>query len=191
MPVAEWGRVVPARWTCSAVATRGSVDAFPGAVLVGVETVADRLGLVRRVECLGQSEARRSPPSSDSCDRLALGQSLPVADGPVLRAAVGVVHQALQVGALAPGLVSARRIGQTPNSSLTGVDVLADQRDGRPHSAAMDKPTRSFRIALALRSWLTSFSHSLIRSASSPPGDPGPGALIRSRAWRTQVRRAP
>mgnify|MGYP001013761368 CR=1 FL=1 len=61
MPVAEWGRVVPARWTCSAVATRGSVDAFPGAVLVGVETVADRLGLVRRVECLGQSEARRSP----------------------------------------------------------------------------------------------------------------------------------
>lgn len=61
MPVAEWGRVVPARWTCSAVATRGSVDAFPGAVLVGVETVANRLGLVRRVECLGQSEARRSP----------------------------------------------------------------------------------------------------------------------------------
>ena len=81
MPVAEWGRVVPARWTCSAVATRGSVDAFPGAVLVGVETVADRLGLVRRVECLGQSEARRSPLSSDSCDRLGLGQGGPVADG--------------------------------------------------------------------------------------------------------------
>ena len=52
-----------------------------GAVLVGVETVANRLGLVRRVECLGQSEARRSPPSSDRCDRLGLGQGGPVADG--------------------------------------------------------------------------------------------------------------
>ena len=33
-------------------------------------------------------------------DRLALGQGLPVADGPVLHAAVGVMHQARQVGPL-------------------------------------------------------------------------------------------
>ena len=44
------------RWRPEAASTPSQ-----GAVLVGVETVADRLGLVRRVECLGQSEARRSP----------------------------------------------------------------------------------------------------------------------------------
>ena len=64
------------RWRPEAASTPSQ-----GAVLVGVETVADRLGLVRRVECLGQSEARRSPPSSDRCDRLGLGQGGPVADG--------------------------------------------------------------------------------------------------------------
>ena len=30
-----------------------------------------------------------------------------------------------------------------PELLLAGVDVLADQRDGRSHCAAIDKPTRS------------------------------------------------
>ena len=49
---------------------------------------------------------------------------------------------------------------------LLGLDVLADQRDGRSSSAAK-KADALFRIALALRSSRTSFSSSLIRCASS------------------------
>ena len=44
------------QWTHSAVASTGGVDVLPRAL------VADQLGLVQRVECLGQSKAERSPP---------------------------------------------------------------------------------------------------------------------------------
>ena len=54
-----------------------------------------------------------------------------------------------------------------PELLLLGLDVLADQRDGRSHCAAIDKPTVLFGIALALRSSRTSFSSSLIRCAWS------------------------
>ena len=61
------------------------VDALPGAL------VADELGLVQGVEGLGQSVVVGVPLRPDGCDRLALGQGLPVTDGPVLHPAVGVV----------------------------------------------------------------------------------------------------
>ena len=75
-----------------------------------------------------------------------------------------------------------------PELLLAGVDVLADQRDGHSHSAAIDKPTVLFRIALALCSSRTSFSSFLIRCASSVVV---PGRVPWSIwAFLTQVRRA-
>ena len=75
-----------------------------------------------------------------------------------------------------------------PKLLLLGLDVLADQRDGRSHCAAIDKPTVLFRIALALRSSRTSFSSSLIRCAWSVVV---PGRVPWSIwAFLTQVRRA-
>ena len=70
---------------------------------------------------------------------------------------------------------------------LLGLDVLADQRDGRSSSAAK-KADALFRIALALRSSRTSFSSSLIRCAWSAvvPGLRPPSTW----AFLTQVRRA-
>ena len=43
------------QWTHSAVASTGGVDVLPRAL------VADQLGLVQRVERLGQGEAERDP----------------------------------------------------------------------------------------------------------------------------------
>ena len=75
-----------------------------------------------------------------------------------------------------------------PELLLLGLDVLADQRDGRSHCAAIDKPTVLFRIALALHSSRTSLSSSLIRCASSVVV---PGRVPWSIwAFLTQVRRA-
>ena len=56
MPMAECGQVVLNQWTHSAVASTGGVDVLPGSL------VADELGLVQRVERLGQSKAERNPP---------------------------------------------------------------------------------------------------------------------------------
>lgn len=46
--------MVSAQWTNSVVASTGGVDVLPGSL------VTDELGLVQRVECLGQSKAKRS-----------------------------------------------------------------------------------------------------------------------------------
>lgn len=51
--VAGW---CPYQWTHSAVASTGGVDVLPRAL------VADELGLVQRVERLGQSKAERMSP---------------------------------------------------------------------------------------------------------------------------------
>lgn len=56
MPMAECGQVVLNQWTHSAVASTGGVDVLPGSL------AADELGLVQRVERLGQGKANRSPP---------------------------------------------------------------------------------------------------------------------------------
>ena len=53
--VAGW---CPYQWTHSAVASTGGVDVLPRAL------VADQLGLVQRVERLGQSKAERNRPST-------------------------------------------------------------------------------------------------------------------------------
>ena len=58
IPMAECGRVVVNQCTHSAVATTGGVDVLPGSL------VTDQLGLVQRVERLGQSKAKRSRPST-------------------------------------------------------------------------------------------------------------------------------
>lgn len=75
-----------------------------------------------------------------------------------------------------------------PELLLLGLDVLADQRDGRSHSAAIDKPTVLFRIALALRSSRTPNAGSLIRCAWSVvvPGLRPPSTW----AFLTQERKA-
>lgn len=44
---------------------------------------------------------------------------------------------------LTPAPVNTLQTGQAPTPLLLGLDVLADQRDGRSHPAAIDKPTRS------------------------------------------------
>ena len=56
IPMTECGRMVPTQWTHSAVATTGGVDVLPRA------PVTDQLGLVQRVERLGQGKAERNPP---------------------------------------------------------------------------------------------------------------------------------
>ena len=48
--------MVPAQWTHSAVASTGGVDVLPRAL------VTDQLGLIQRVERLGQGKAERNPP---------------------------------------------------------------------------------------------------------------------------------
>ena len=67
------------------------VDVLPRAL------VADQLGLVQRVERLGQSIVIGIPLRAYRGDCLAVGQSLPIANGPVLHPTVGVMHQARQV----------------------------------------------------------------------------------------------
>jgi len=120
------------------------VDALPGAVLIEAGTVADELGLVQGVEGLGQSVVVGVPPGAHRGDRLALGQGLPVTDGPVLHPAVGVVDQAGQVGALAParpdghfqgvqGQVRVQARGGLPADDPPGVDV---RHEGHVHPAA-------------------------------------------------------
>ena len=71
----------------------------------------------------------------------------------------------LEEGQALPSESTIRRVLQDLDPA--GLDALADQRDGRSHSAAIDKPTALFRIALALRSSRISFSSSLIRCAWS------------------------
>ena len=68
MPIAECGRMVPAQWTYSAVATTGGVNVFPRAL------VTDQLGLVQGVQRLGQSIVIGIPLRAYRGDRLALGQ---------------------------------------------------------------------------------------------------------------------
>ena len=58
------------------------VDVLPGSL------VADELGLVQRVERLGQSIVVGIPLRAYRGDRLAVGQSLPIANGPVLHPTV-------------------------------------------------------------------------------------------------------
>ena len=58
IPMAECGRMVPAQWTHSAVASTGGVDVLPRAL------VTDQLDLVQGVQSLGQGKARRSRPST-------------------------------------------------------------------------------------------------------------------------------
>ena len=56
-------------------------------------------------------------------------------------AAAGVSHV---LGAICtPASLSVAQIGQAPHSSFLVSMYLADQRDGRSHSTATDKPTRS------------------------------------------------
>ena len=102
--VAGW---CPYQWTHSAVASTGGVDVLPRAL------VTDQLGLVQRVERLGQSIVVRIPLRAYR--GVGLGQGLPVADGPVLRPSV-------VSGALGPSgqhrLVSAAR---RPFSGRLGV----------------------------------------------------------------------
>ena len=72
---------------------------------------------------------------------------------------------------------------------LLGLDVLADQRDGRSHSArGADNALALRRISLARRSSRNSNAGSLIRAASSVvvPGLRPPS----TRAFLTQARRA-
>ena len=104
--VAGW---CPYQWTHSAVATTGGVDVLPGSL------VADQLGLVQRVERLGQSIVVGIPLRAHRGDRLAVGQSLPIANRPVLHAAVGVMHQARQVSTGSLSL---------PDGHLQGVQVV-------------------------------------------------------------------
>ena len=68
--------------THSAVASTGGVDVLPGSL------VTDQLGLVQGVQSLGQGVVIGVPRRPHRGDRLAVGQGLPVADGPVLHAAV-------------------------------------------------------------------------------------------------------
>ena len=82
IPMAECGRVVLNQWTHSAVASTGGVDVLPGSL------VADELGLVQRVERLGQSIVVGIPFRAYRGDCLAVGQGLPVANGPVLHPTV-------------------------------------------------------------------------------------------------------
>ena len=77
--VAGW---CPYQWTHSAVASTGGVDVLPRAL------VADQLGLVQRVEWLGQSIVVGIPLRAYRGDCLAVGQSLPIANGPVLHPTV-------------------------------------------------------------------------------------------------------
>ena len=77
--VAGW---CPYQWTHSAVATTGGVDVLPRAL------VTDQLGLVQRVERLGQSIVVGIPLRAYRGDCLAVGQSLPIANGPVLHPTV-------------------------------------------------------------------------------------------------------
>ena len=77
--------------THSAVASTGGVDVLPGSL------VTDQLGLVQGVQSLGQGVVIGVALRPHRGDCLAVGQGLPVADGPVLHPSVGVVHQARQV----------------------------------------------------------------------------------------------
>ena len=78
---------------------------------------------------------------------------------------------------LAPAPVSNLADRPGPELLLVGVDVLADQRDGRSHSAAIDKPTRS----LGSR-WLFSQLPDLFVQLLDPlclvSSGAGPGALV-------------
>ena len=78
--VAGW---CPYQCTHSAVATTGGVDVLPGSL------VADQLGLVQGVQSLGQGVVIGVLLRLYRGDRLAVGQGLPVADGPVLHPTVG------------------------------------------------------------------------------------------------------
>ena len=86
--------MVPNQWTHSAVASTGGVIVLPRAL------VTDQLGLEQGVQSLGQGVVIGVALRPHRGDCLAVGQGLPVADGPVLHPSVGVVHQARQLGPL-------------------------------------------------------------------------------------------
>ena len=65
-------------WTHSAVASTGGVDVLPWAL------VTDQLGLVQGVQSLGQGVVIGVALRPHRGDCLAVGQGLPIADGPVL-----------------------------------------------------------------------------------------------------------
>ena len=74
--------MVPNQWTHSAVASTGGVIVLPRAL------VTDQLGLEQGVQSLGQGVVIGVALRPHRGDCLAVGQGLPVADGPVLHAAV-------------------------------------------------------------------------------------------------------
>ena len=100
--------------------------------------------LYRELRASARAKPKGVPLRPDGCDRLALGQGLPVTDGPVPRPAVGVVDQAGQVRALAParpdghfqgvqGQVRVQARGGLPADDPPGVDV---RHEGHVHPAA-------------------------------------------------------
>src|SRR5664280_407582 len=93
--------------------------------------VAYQFGLEQAVERLGHGVAVGVAPAADGGDRAGLEQALGVADGEVLHAAIGVVHQrgdAAPVASAGPqahlegveGQVRAQRGGGLPADDATG-----------------------------------------------------------------------
>src|SRR5664280_1699029 len=84
--------------------------------------VADEFGLEQAVERLGHRVVVGVAPAADGGDRAGLGQALGVADGDVLHAAIGVVHQRGDVVAVASA---------GPKAHLQGVErEVGAQRGG-------------------------------------------------------------
>src|SRR5664280_301785 len=84
--------------------------------------VADEFGLEQAVERLGHGVVVGVAPAADGGDRAGLGQALGVADGDVLHAAIGVVHQRGDVVAVASA---------GPKAHLQGVErEVGAQRGG-------------------------------------------------------------
>ena len=145
MPMAEWGRTVLYQWTHWAVASSTSSMPSQGPCSSRRGRLRMSSALYRELRASARAKPKGVPPGAHRGDRLALGQGLPVTDGPVPRPAVGVVDPGrCQVGALAParpdghfqgagGQVRARARGGPPADDPPGVDV---RHEGHVHPAA-------------------------------------------------------